>query len=73
MDKQYQLDDLITLKKPHPCGSVQWKVVRLGAEIGLECLKCKHRVLLSRRELARKMKGQPIHTESTTGENPCQS
>ncbi len=63
MVEQYELNDLITLKKAHPCGSTQWKVVRLGAEIGMECCGCNHRVLLSRRELAKKMKGKPLRFE----------
>lgn len=49
-------DDIIRLRKPHPCGSYEWKVVRLGADIGIECLKCGRRVLLPRRDLARRLK-----------------
>ena len=51
-----QLGDTVRLRKPHPCGSFEWTVVRLGADIGLECMVCKRRVLLSRRELARRVK-----------------
>jgi hypothetical protein len=51
-----QLQDVVQLRKPHPCGSYQWKVVRLGADIGLECCQCGHRVMLTRRELAHRMK-----------------
>ena len=51
-----QKDDVLRLRKPHPCGSFDWKVVRLGADIGLECLGCGHRVLLPRRQLARRLK-----------------
>ncbi len=51
-----ELDDILRLRKPHPCGSYEWKVVRLGADIGLECTGCGRRVLLTRRELARRMK-----------------
>jgi hypothetical protein len=51
-----QLEDQVRLRKPHPCGSYEWKVVRLGADIGLECLQCKRRVLLSRRDLSRRLK-----------------
>lgn len=51
-----QLNDIVTLRKPHPCGGYEWKVVRLGADIGLECLTCGRVVLLSRRELSRRMK-----------------
>ena len=53
---ELQLDDLVRLRKPHPCGSYEWKIVRLGADIGLECLKCGRRVLLPRRKLARQLK-----------------
>ncbi len=51
-----QLNDLLRLRKPHPCGSYEWTVVRLGADIGLECRGCGHRVMLTRRELAKRMK-----------------
>jgi hypothetical protein len=51
-----QLNDTVRLRKPHPCGSFDWTVYRLGADIGLECITCKRRVLLTRRELARRMK-----------------
>lgn len=50
------LDDIVRLRKPHPCGGYEWKIVRLGADIGLECLRCGRRVLLPRRKLARRMK-----------------
>jgi hypothetical protein len=51
-----QLNDTVRLRKPHPCGSYEWTVTRLGADIGLECTVCKRRVLLTRRELARRLK-----------------
>lgn len=51
-----ELDDIVRLRKSHPCGSFEWKVVRLGADIGLECLGCGRRVLLPRRQLARQLK-----------------
>jgi hypothetical protein len=51
-----QMNDLLRLRKPHPCGSYEWTVVRLGADIGLECKGCQHRVMLTRRELAKRIK-----------------
>lgn len=51
-----QLDDIVCLRKPHPCGSYQWRVVRLGADIGIRCVKCNRRVLLPRRKLERSVK-----------------
>jgi hypothetical protein len=51
-----QLNTRLHLRKPHPCGSYEWTVVRLGADIGLECKGCGRRVMLTRRELARRIK-----------------
>ncbi len=51
-----RLGDVVRLRKPHPCGGYDWVVVRLGADIGLRCLKCSHRVLLDRAVLERRMK-----------------
>jgi hypothetical protein len=50
------LEDVVRLRKPHPCGSYEWKIIRLGADIGLECCTCKRKVILPRRELARRLK-----------------
>jgi len=50
------LNDLIRLRKPHPCGSYDWRVVRLGADIGLKCEGCGRRVLLPRSEVERRIK-----------------
>jgi len=46
----------VRLRKPHPCGGYDWEVVRLGADIGLKCQTCQHRVLLTRRELEKRLK-----------------
>ena len=51
-----QLNDIVSLRKAHPCGSAEWTVTRLGADIGLECKGCGHRIMLTRRELARRVK-----------------
>ena len=51
-----QLNDVVRMRKPHPCGSYEWRVTRLGADIGLECKNCGRRVMLTRRELARRAK-----------------
>lgn len=52
-----QMNDVLRLRKPHPCGNTDWVVVRLGADIGLKCLGCGRRLLLPRREVSRRMKG----------------
>lgn len=53
---EIKMDDVVRLRKPHPCGSYEWKIVRLGADIGLQCMVCGRRVLLPRRTLARRLK-----------------
>lgn len=50
-----QLGDVVRLRKPHPCGSHEWTVVRVGADIGLKCDTCGRRVLLTRREFERRL------------------
>ena len=50
------LGDLLTLKKPHPCGGSRWEVVRVGMDIGIVCQTCSRRVMLPRSELERRVK-----------------
>ena len=51
------LGDVLTLRRPHPCGSTTWLVDRLGADIGLRCQGCGRHVLLERRLLERRLAG----------------
>ncbi len=50
------LGDVVRMRKTHPCGSDQWEVVRLGADIGIRCLKCGRRVLMPRVKFERRVK-----------------
>ena len=52
----FYIDDIVRLRKPHPCGSYEWTVVRVGADIGLVCRTCGRRVLLARRVLEKRLK-----------------
>jgi hypothetical protein len=45
------LGDVVRLRRAHPCGSSEWLVDRLGADIGLRCQGCGRHVLLERRQL----------------------
>ncbi len=56
MIMEIKLGDVVRLKKKHPCGSYQWQVVRLGADIEIKCLKCQHHVLLKRSVLERRVR-----------------
>ena len=70
------IDDIVQLRKQHPCGSDQWRVVRLGADIGLRCLGCDRKVLLPRSVLAKRLKrfvsrGPEAPTGKTTLATPA--
>lgn len=54
--EQLYIGDVVEMRKAHPCGGLQWQVVRVGADIGLVCLTCERRVLLPRRQFARRAK-----------------
>ena len=54
---ELRLDDRLSLRKPHPCGSRTWQVTRLGADIGLRCEGCGRRVMLERAELENRFEG----------------
>lgn len=54
---EIKLGDVVRLKKKHPCGSYEWQVTRLGADIGMKCLKCQHYVLIARSVFERRVKG----------------
>lgn len=44
------------MRRQHPCGGWEWLVYRTGADIGIECLTCKRRVMLERRKFESRMK-----------------
>jgi hypothetical protein len=56
MVPEINLDDVVRLKKVHPCGGYEWRVVRLGADIGIKCITCGRRVLLERSVFERRVK-----------------
>jgi hypothetical protein len=49
-----RIGDRLRLRKEHPCGSRDWEVVRLGADIGLICQGCGHRILMDRLDVERR-------------------
>lgn len=52
----YALNDVITMKKPHPCGGREWEIVRVGADLKLKCLTCGRYVSLTRDETKKRAK-----------------
>ena len=52
----YALNDIIKTRKPHVCGCNSWRVLRIGADIKLECCECKRVILLASYELDKRIK-----------------
>ncbi len=53
---EIHLGDVVRLRKPHPCGSYLWEVVRVGADVGLVCQTCGRKVLLPRGTFNKRVK-----------------
>ena len=56
MMMEYKLNDIVVMKKTHPCGSSDFKIIRLGADIKIKCLKCEHVIMLPRIDFNKKIK-----------------
>lgn len=55
-NQAYDLNDIVEMKKQHPCGENRWEIIRMGADIRIKCLGCGQLVMMSRREFNRKIK-----------------
>ncbi len=53
---EIHVGDIVRLRKKHPCGGWEWRVVRTGADIGLVCMTCHRRLLLPRDKFRRSLK-----------------
>ena len=53
---EIRLGDIVRMRKPHPCGSSEWEVVRLARDIGIRCTRCERRVLIPRSQFTRQVK-----------------
>ncbi len=56
MPMQLVVGDIVRLQKKHPCGSVEWKITRVGADIGLICLTCGRRIMVARSKIEKRIK-----------------
>lgn len=56
MKQDYDLHDVVEMKKQHPCGENRWEIIRMGADIRVKCLGCEQLVMMPRREFNRKIK-----------------
>lgn len=56
MENKILIGDILTMKKPHACGSNNWEVIRLGVDLKLKCMGCGHEIMMDRVELLKKIK-----------------
>ena len=56
MEKEYKVGSVVNMKKGHPCGSNEWTIVRVGADIKIKCNNCGRIILLPRIEFNKKLK-----------------
>jgi len=56
MIKEYDIGTVVQMKKQHPCGSFEWEIIRLGADIKIKCLGCSRIVMLPRNKFEKDAK-----------------
>ncbi|UHA75379.1 DUF951 domain-containing protein [Paenibacillus sp. 481] len=54
--KSFELGDIVMMKKPHPCGTNEMEIIRMGMDIRIKCVGCKHSVLVPRAKFEKSMK-----------------
>lgn len=53
----YEVGDVVKLKKPHPCGSSEWEILRVGADFRLKCVGCGHQIMVARKLVEKNTRG----------------
>lgn len=48
--------DVVELRKSHPCGGYTWRIMRVGVDIGMECLTCRRYVMVPRSRFEARVK-----------------
>ena len=57
MEKTFNLNDKVIMKKPHACGTNEWIITRLGVDIKIKCINCNREIMMDRLEFKKKLKG----------------
>lgn len=53
----FEVGDIVKLKKPHPYGSQEWEILRVGADFRLKCLGCGHQIMVERKLVTKNCRG----------------
>ena len=56
MKNNYEIGDIVEMKKPHPCGTNKWQITRVGVDIKIKCVNCKREIMMDRLEFDKKLK-----------------
>lgn len=56
MVEKFYLGDVVQMKKQHPCGSYNWEVIRVGADIKIKCVGCERIVMIPRSKFQKGVK-----------------
>lgn len=56
MNNDYKLGSIVMMKKQHPCGTNEWEITRVGADIKIKCIYCNRNILIPRVEFNKKLK-----------------
>lgn len=54
----FQIGDVVEMKKQHPCGSKKWKITRIGVDFKFECLGCGHNIMVEREKALKIIKNK---------------
>ena len=54
----FQIGDIIKMKKQHPCGTNQWEILRVGMDFRLKCQGCGRQVMLPRKQVEKGFRGK---------------
>ncbi len=54
---EYEVGDIVKLKKKHPCGSQEWEILRTGADFRLKCMGCGHMIMVARTLVEKNTRG----------------
>ncbi len=66
--KQFELGDIVQMKKQHPCGTNAWEVIRMGMDIRMKCTGCGHSVMLPRMKFEKQLKKVIQHKNNSNQE-----
>ena len=53
---EIHVGNIVKLKKPHPCGSKEWEVLRVGMDFRLKCMGCEHQVMIPRKQVEKNIR-----------------